>query len=600
MIWAPVSLANYVSDSGYYPSFFTDHWYLQVTFTLPSSIGRGPGYWKLNISVLKELEYLELVKSFWSFWQVHESNGDFSTPLEWWDMGKFYLRELSHSYCKTKALAASKSKRNLSRSLNQLRRLMDAGNSTVFAEFCQIQEDLRAHELQTAQAAQVRARTQWVEEGEVSSSYFFSLEPKHQQKKIMTGIADPSSGTVYHDPLEVLAIWRAYYSELFSAQPCDSVVQNELLTKLERTLSTEESSNCEGLLSLEECGLALQGMSSSKTTGCDGFPMEFYSIFWCILGSDLVRVFNFSYSHGRLSISQCRGIIILLYKKGDRLQTKNWRPISLLNVDYKIATRAVAGRLLAVIGSVVSPDQTCGVPGRTISENLGLLRDIIEYAEMEHQPVALLSLDQEKAFDRVDWDFLSHTLEAMGFGPSFRQWILLFYTDVESTVMVNGWTSPFFRPSCDVRQGCPLSPLLYVLCAEVLACSLRSAPGIVGVQLPNSTQELRVSGYADDTTVVITTEASLSAVFEVYNQFELGSGDKLNRSKSKGIWLGAWKGCIDAPAGLDWVQYLPVLGTVLSASDYTKETWEPRLVKVEKDWRLGKGATFHFRAKHLL
>ena len=101
---------------------------------------------------------------------------------------------------------------------------------------------------------------------------------------------------------------------------------------------------------------------------------------------------------------------------------------------------------------------------------------------------------QEKAFDRVDWKFLSRTLEAMGFGPSFRQWILLFYTDIESAVMVNGWTSLFFQPSRGVRQGCPLSPLLYVLCAEVLACSLRSAPGIVGVQLPNSAQELRGVG----------------------------------------------------------------------------------------------------------
>ena len=138
-------------------------------------------------------------------------------------------------------------------------------------------------------------------------------------------------------------------------------------------LSEEESSSCEGLLTPKECELALQGMSPGKTPGSDGFPMECYTTFWDILGLDLVRVLNFAYSHGRLSVSQRRGIIIILYKKGDRMVTKNWRPISLLNVDYKIATRAVAGRLLDVIGSVVSPDQTCGVPGGSISENLGLL-----------------------------------------------------------------------------------------------------------------------------------------------------------------------------------------------------------------------------------
>ena len=130
----------------------------------------------------------------------------------------------------------------------------------VFLEFCQIQEDLRAHELR---AAQVRARTQWVEEGEVSSSYFFSLENKHQRKKAMSGIIEPSSGTVQHNPLEILAIWRSY-SELFFAEPCDSAVQSELLTQLECTLSEEECSSCEGLLILprnvnwlcRECPLA--------------------------------------------------------------------------------------------------------------------------------------------------------------------------------------------------------------------------------------------------------------------------------------------------------------------------------------------------------
>ena len=145
---------------------------------------------------------------------------------------------------------------------------------------------------------------------------------------------------------------------------------------------------------MEECGLALRGMASGKTPGSDGFPVEFYTTFWDTFW-DLVRTLNFAYVHGRLSISQCRGLIILLFKKGDRLQTKNWSPISLLNIDYKIATRTMAGRLLAVIASVVSPDQTCGVPRYTISEIFALFRDTIAYAEMENQPVAFLSLDQE-------------------------------------------------------------------------------------------------------------------------------------------------------------------------------------------------------------
>lgn len=201
--------------------------------------------------------------------------------------------------------------------------------------------------------------------------------------------------------------------------------QDAVLSRLTRTLSKAEAESCEGLLAIQECQRALAGMSRGKTPGSDGFPMEFYVSFWDVIGVDLVRVLNCAYVGGKLSTSQRHGLIIVLYKKDDRLQTKNYRPISLLNVDYKIATRAISGRLLGVIGSVVGSDQTCGVPGRTISENLTLICDLIDYADHADMPLAILSMDQEKAFDRVDWAFLQRILSKFGFGDSFRQRIRL-------------------------------------------------------------------------------------------------------------------------------------------------------------------------------
>lgn len=125
---------------------------------------------------------------------------------------------------------------------------------------------------------------------------------------------------------------------------------------------------------------------------------------------------------------------MLIFKKGDRLDHKNWRPISLLNVDYKLCARVLAGHLLKVIASVVAPDQTCGVPGRYIGENVTFLRDVVELANGYNLPVALLSLDQEKAFDRADWPFLFATLAKMGFGDNFIRWVRFLYTDVRSSV----------------------------------------------------------------------------------------------------------------------------------------------------------------------
>ena len=266
-------------------------------------------------------------------------------------------------------------------------------------------------------------------------------------------------------------------------------------------------------------------------------------------------------------------------------------------MDYKIATRAIAGRLLSVMPSIIGEDQMCGVPGRTISENLSLVRDLIDYVDREDLPLAFLSLDQEKAFDRVDWNFLQRVLSTFNFGPGFHRWIQLFYSNVESAVVINGWTSAFFRPSRGVRQGCPLSPLLYVLKIEVLAANIRASPDISGVSLPHSLEQFKSSGYADDTTVAVTTYAAIEATFNIYTQYEAASGAKLNRSKSMGIWLGSWKHRTDTPFGLDWVKQLPLLGAPFSSGDYSRPTWDPVVSKLESRLSAWSGRKLSFQGK---
>ena len=135
---------------------------------------------------------------------------------------------------------------------------------------------------------------------------------------------------------------------------------------------------------------ALLGMARGKAPGSDGLPAEFYQKCWNILGGDLVDVLNFGFREGTLSLSQRTGQIALLFKKGDRLDRKNWRPVTLLNADYKLCARALAGHLRKVIHHVVHPDQTCGVPGRFIGENVALLRDVVQFADDVGCPAAIL------------------------------------------------------------------------------------------------------------------------------------------------------------------------------------------------------------------
>ena len=279
-------------------------------------------------------------------------------------------------------------------------------------------------------------------------------------------------------------VLSSFYSSLFSAEDVDLAVRDSLLGNLDSSLSPQQAETCEGPLTVAECHQALLGMARKKAPGSDGLQTEFYIRFWDVPGVDLVEVFNFCFSAGFLTRSRRCGVISLTFKKGHRLDPSNWRPISLLNVDYKIASRAIAGRLLRVIPFFVNADQSCGVPGRFIGDTVALLRDVVNYATSTNVPLAMLSLDQEKAFYCVDWGFLRSILVHMRFGPSFVGWVDLFYSGVQSAMKVNGYLTHFFRLSRGVRQSCPLSLLLYVLYAEVLACSFQANPKIPGLLLP--------------------------------------------------------------------------------------------------------------------
>ncbi len=292
MVWAPSCLEQSIRECNYHPSFFSDHQYLLVKFVLDDHISNGPGVWKFNTSLLDDANYCSLVASFWSFWQSYYSAGTFSSILDWWDQGKFYLRQVTRTYSRSVAMDRRKQKSVLTREMHKLQRLFKAGDSLAFSTLCEVQEELRGIALHQAKGAQVRARCKWAEEGETSSSFFLNLATKRHAKQVMHSIRDPDTGSVHHDPFEILGVWQRYNTGLFIAAPCDPSAQDDMLSKLSCRLSTEDRACCEGLLTLEECFAALSGMARGKTPGSDGFPMEFYLRFWSSLGADLVRVLN--------------------------------------------------------------------------------------------------------------------------------------------------------------------------------------------------------------------------------------------------------------------------------------------------------------------
>ena len=260
-----------------------------------------------------------------------------------------------------------------------------------------------------------------------------------------------------------------FYTNLYTSANVDSDNIKGYLnnTTFPKILTEEEQGKCEGLLTHNECKEAVDQLRPGKSPGCDGIPAEFYKVFWNCISTLVINSLNCCFEKGHMSPTQRRAIISLIYKKGDKLQLKNWRPISLLNTDYKIMSVVLANRLKKVISKIIHTDQTGYIKGRYIGTNIRLIDDVINLCINENKSAAILFVDFEKAFDTVEWNFIVQTLQKFNFGPSFINWITVMYNNIESSVLNLGWKSKFFRLSRGLRQGCPLSALF-------VCCSLRS------------------------------------------------------------------------------------------------------------------------------
>ena len=163
----------------------------------------------------------------------------------------------------------------------------------------------------------------------------------------------------------------------------------------------------------------------------------------------------------QMSPSQRQAIITLIEKQGkDRTYLENWRPISLTNVDAKIASKAIATRIDNVLPEIIHSNQTGYVPGRYIGEAARSILDMMDYTKFYDIPGMLLFIDFEKAFDFLEWSYMFKCLEVFGFGPSLIRWVETFYNKISSCIINNGTLSANFEINRGVRQGDPLSYLI--------------------------------------------------------------------------------------------------------------------------------------------
>ena len=396
-----------------------DHRAVVLDFVLADK-ERGPGYWKLNNSILSDVEYKQGIQNLYDE-IMNEYTGMVSKCLVW-EFFKLRVKEFTIAYCVKKANSYRCMVKTLEGQLNDINRT----NSKMLSQEQIHKREALQQELdllydEKAKGYQIRSRAKWIEEGEKSTRYFLNLEKSRQTSDTIYSLKNNRNTRCTSDS-DILNVASSYFKNLYSSKVGCST-RNELELYFQNVnvniLNDEERNSCEGNLTLKECELAVKRMHKSTSPGLDGITLEFYNTFWPTLGKFMVEMYNESFESGILPKSLNTGVIKLIHKKDDKEDISNYRPISLTNVDYRILAFTIANRIQNVISTIVSNDQTAYIKNRFMGTNIRLVQDVIEHFDVTQKSGLLLMLDFTKAFDSLTFEFIIKTLEFFNFGPQF-------------------------------------------------------------------------------------------------------------------------------------------------------------------------------------
>ena len=328
-----------------------------------------------------------------------------------------------------------------------------------------------------------------------------------------------------------------HLAAISSRQPVDVAAQAAVLSSIESTrrLSQAQATLLEDVdVTDDEVLKSLKRASPGTSPGPDGLPMDLWRKYRDLFAPPLARLFSAIAAGGRLPPGFHLGNITMIFKAGDRTDPANYRPITLLNSDYRAYARVLASRLGPVLSSIIDPHQTAFLPGRHIGENILLAQALPRALSHANAGAVSVACDFRKAYDTVGRDYLYQAMRAMGCGPQFCQMVKALLTRTWARVELNGFQSRSVAFAIGVRQGCPLAPLLYLFVAQTMSCFL--AYRGVGIMVAGT--RLVVTQFADDTFAYLPGWDHVAPFLRAMSQFGRASGQYLNLSKTTAIPIG--------------------------------------------------------------
>ena len=311
-----------------------------------------------------------------------------------------------------------------------------------------------------------------------------------------------------------------------------------LYNTITSTVDRDMHSTLDATITKQELETAITRSAVRKAPGEDGLTAELYRWGKDIMQTELLEMYNEMFQNGQMTPQMTQGIIVCIPKNTTPKYVRDYRPLTLLNADYKIYTRIIAHRMQQTLHKVIHKTQHSGIPGRSIVDAAAGLRDITAIGARRRNGICLITLDFQGAFDNISHEYLTNLLERYGYSTGIRRAIHSLYATAQSKLAINGHLTKNINIQCSVRQGCPLSTILYALALNPFLISIDQQ--LQGIRIGKNNHKVTSIAYADDVTVILQDHNEITQLQKIITTYETATGAKIHWEKTKCIPIGHW------------------------------------------------------------
>ncbi|CAM8958980.1 unnamed protein product [Rhodiola kirilowii] len=387
-----------------------------------------------------------------------------------------------------------------------------------------------------------RSRAEWLRNGDRNTAYFHSKASQRRRRNYIERIKD-QTGEVCESENQITSIITDYFRGIFQSQVDNfSERWSREFEGIPKLVTEDMNAMLTAPFSEGEVKRALYQMHPSKAPGLDGFSAMFYQVNWDIVGPEVVKEVLNCLNNNVLNKELNETLIVLVPKVKKVEKVEDFRPISLCNVVMKIVTKVLANRLKLVLPEIISQNQSAFIGGRLITDNILIAHEISHCMKAKtRQKTGFMSLklDMSKAYDRIEWKFLEKMMLQLGFAECWVKKIMLCVESVSYKVKINDHISNIIWPSRGLRQGDPISPYLFLICAEWLTHTInmyREMGLLEGIRVGKRAPIITHLMFADDCMFFLKAkQESVTWISDVLRRYEAVSGQKVNYTKSEGV-----------------------------------------------------------------